>query len=157
LLSDFKATADMTNSPTPRTWFNLACIEALKLPKAIEHEAMAGAVGEGPATEYLAFRQMCASLVSVDAILADPLGSKLPVKPAECYAICTGLAARANDKTIARIGQYINRLATDGKGEFAALTIRDSIRRVPSIANTPDYVTLMCGPLGNLISGQAIS
>lgn len=156
LLSAFNPTADMTNSPTPRTWWNLASIEGWKLPRDIEHVAMAGAVGEGPATEYLAFRSLCASMVSVDAILADPMGTALPKTPSERYAVCTGLAARANDKTISRIGQYATRLASADMGEFAALTIRDAIRRVPAIANTADYVTLLCGPIGQLISGQAI-
>lgn len=157
LLSAFTPTADMTNSPSPRTWANLARIERWNLPREIQHEAMAGAVGEGAATEYLAFKKMVASMVSIDAILADPTGAKMPSNPSECYAVSTGLAARANDKTIARIGTYANRLANADKGEFAALIIRDSIRRVPAIANTKEYVQLMCGPLGSLISGQSIS
>lgn len=157
LLSAFTATADMTNSPTPRTWSNLSRIESLKLPAAIEVAAMAGSVGEGAAVEYLAFRKMCGTMVSVDAILANPQSAALPNKPAECYAVCTGLAARANDKTIARIGTYATRLAQNDQGEFAALTIRDCIKRVPALANTADYVTLMCGPVGQLISGQTIS
>lgn len=155
-LSDFKPTADLTNSPSPRTWFNLSRIEALKLPKHIEAIAMAGAVGEGDANEYLAFRSMVAHMVSVDAILVDPAGTPLPTKASERFAVCTGLAARANDKTIARIGVYANRLAAADAGEAAALIIRDSIRRCPAIANTADYVTLMCGPLGALVSGQTI-
>lgn len=157
LLSAFVPTADMTNSPSPRTWSHLAKIEALNLPREINHIAMAGSVGEGAATEYLAFKSLIASMVSVDAILADPAGSALPKNPSECYAVSTGLAARANDKTIQRIGTYANRLATANKGEFAALIVRDSIRRCPAIANTKEYVKLMCGPLGALISGQSAS
>lgn len=157
LLSAFSATADMTNSPTPRTWYNLSCVEALKLPQHIEHEAMCGSVGEGAAADYLAFRKMASALVSIDAILADPANAALPSKPGECYAIATGLAVRANEKNLSRIGAYATRLALDDKGEFAALTVRDCIRRVPALANTGDYVKLMCGPIGQLISGQSIT
>lgn len=156
LLSAFVASADMTNSPTPRTWYNLSKVEALKLPAAIEHVAMAGSVGEGAASEYLAFRKMAASLVSIDAILAAPDKAALPKKPSEAYAISTGLASRANDKTLGRIGVYLTRLAEDGQGEFSALAIRDCIRRTPALANTSTYVELMCGPIGQLISGQSI-
>lgn len=156
ILSDFKATADLTNSPSPRTWSHLAKIEALKLPNALEHEAMSGSVGEGPATEYLAFRKLCASMVSADAVLLDPMGVALPKNASERYAICTALAARADEKTISRIGQYANRLAQNQMGEFAALTIRDSMRRKPAIANTKDFVEIMCGPIGRLVSGQSI-
>lgn len=157
LLSAFVATADMTNSPSPRTWANAAKVEALKLPRDVEHAALSGSVGEGPATEYLAFRKLCSAMVSVDAILAAPKTAPLPKNASERYAICTGLAARANEKTLARIGQYAVRLADSDMGEFAALTIRDSIRRVPSLANLQDYVQLMCGPIGSLISGQTIA
>lgn len=157
LLSAFSASADMSNSPTPRTWYNLSRVEALRLPAHIEAQAMQGSVGEGAAMEYLAFRRTIAHMVSVDAILADPHNAKLPVKPAECYAVCTGLAARASDKNLSRIGTYATRLAQNDQGEFAALTVRDCIRRVPALANTQDYVKMMCGPIGQLISGQVIS
>lgn len=157
LLSQFNPTSDMTNSPSPRTWSHLAKLERLNLGREIEHTAFSGAVGEGAATEYLAFRAMCSTMVSIDAILADPTGSPLPVKPDQCYAIATGLAARANDKTISHIGTYSNRLAKNQQGEFAALIVRDCIRRVPALANTADYVRLMSGPLGALISGQSIN
>jgi len=156
-LSAFNPTADMTNSPSPRTWANLAKIEALGLPATIEHEAMSGSVGEGDATDYLTFRKMCAHMVSADAILTDPANAALPKTPGERYAISTALAARANEKTIARIGHYVTRMAQADMGEFAALCVRDSLRRVPGIANTADYVKLMCGPVGQLISGQTIT
>ena len=157
LLSQFNPTADMTNSPSPRTIFNLSRIEALGLPANIEAAAMAGATGEGYAVEYLAFKKMAASLVSVDAILAAPDKADLPKKPSEAYAVCTALAARANDKTLGRIGIYAERLARAGQGEFSALTVRDCLRRNPKLANTSEYVKMMCGPIGELISGQSVT
>ena len=156
LLSAFNPTADMTNSPTPRTWYNLSRVEGMKLPAHIEHEVMSGSVGEGPATEYLAFRKMAAALVSIDAILAAPDKAALPKKPAECYAVCIGLAMRANDKNISRIGTYLERLTHENMGEFAALTVRDSLHRTPTLANTSEFVKMMCGPIGQLISGQSV-
>src|SRR2546430_13324260 len=38
--------ADMVNCPVPRTWENAARILGCGLPKAVEREALAGAVGE---------------------------------------------------------------------------------------------------------------
>jgi hypothetical protein len=153
----FKPTADMTNSPTPRTWFNAARIESLKLPSSIEHEAMAGSVGEAEAGNYLAYRAIAASLVSIDTILVDPANAPLPTKPSEAFIVSMALAYRANAQIISRIGVYCTRLAQANMGEFAALTVRDSIRRTPSLANTSEYVKLMCGPVGQLISGQTMS
>ena len=153
---DYKPSADMENSASPRTWYKLSQIEALGLPTGIEHQAMAGSVGEKRATDYLSFRKMAKTLQSIDSILAAPDKARLPNNPGEAYAISTALAARANDKTISRIGTYITRLAEAEMGEFAALSIRDCLRRDTKLANSPDYVKIMCGPVGQLISGQAV-
>ncbi len=155
LLCDFKASADLTNSPVPRTWAHLAKLEALSLPPAIESEAMAGAVGEGAALEYLAFRSMANSLVNLDAILFDPDRAPIPSKSNELYATVVGLAGRANAGNFARIATYATRLAVEAdKGEFAVLLIRDAQRRDPKITYTDSFVRMASGPIGALISGR---
>jgi hypothetical protein len=155
LLSDFKPSADMSNSPMPRTWASLAKLEALSLPQQVELAAMAGAVGEGPAAEYIAFRRMYQSLTSVDAILLDPQGCKLPTAPNELYATCTALASKVTEQNLSRIGIYANRLMDAGRGEFAVLLMRDVIRRNPKLQYSDAYIRIACGPIGQLISGQA--
>ena len=155
LLCDFKATADLTNSPVPRTWHHLAKLEALNLPSEIEAQAMAGAVGEGASLEYLAFRSMAKSLVNLDAILLNPDKAVIPSKPSELYATCVGLASRANDQNFARISTYANRLYSEaGHGEFAVLLVRDAVVRDAKIQYTDSFVRLNSGPLGQLISGR---
>lgn len=154
LLSDFKPTADMSNSPMPRTWASLAKLEALSLPTQVETAAMSGAVGDGPATEYIAFRRMFQSLTSIDAILLDPAGCKLPTAPNELYATCTALASKANEQNISRIGIYANRLVDAQRGEFAVLLMRDCIRRNEKLQYSNSIIRLASGPLGQLISGM---
>lgn len=153
LLSKFEPSADLKNSPSPRTWAHLARLEALGLPRAVESVAFAGAVGEGAAAEYLAFRAMSKSLVTADQILIDPDGAPIPGKPSELYAVSVALAARLNETTLARGARYCERLTDAQKGEFAALTLRDAFYRNPAIRNTDAFVRLSCGPLGTLISG----
>lgn len=153
LLSKFEPSADLKNSPSPRTWSNLAKLESLSLPKAVESAAFAGAVGEGAAAEYLAFRAMAKSLVTVDQIFLDPDNAPIPGKPAELYAVSVALASKLNEKTLARGARYCERLTDAQKGEFAALTMRDAVRLDSSICNTDAFVRLSCGPLGTLISG----
>jgi hypothetical protein len=156
LLSAFQPTADLTNSPSPRTWSHLSKLEALNLPPAIESAVMAGSVGEGASLEYLAFRSMVKSLVNLDAILMNPDKAAIPTKPNELYAVSVGLAARANDTNFARIATYATRLYTEAdKGEFAVLLVRDAIRRDERIQYTDSFVRLNSGPLGQLISGRA--
>jgi len=155
LLCEFQATADLTNSPVPRTWAHLAKLEVLGLSPAVESEAFAGAVGQGAALEYLAFRQMANSLVNLDAILLNPDTAKIPTKASELYATAIGLAGRANVQTFPRIATYAARLATEAnKGEFAVLLIRDAIRKDEKIQYTDTFVRLQSGPIGALISGR---
>jgi hypothetical protein len=155
LLSAFTPTADLTNSPSPRTWEHLSQIEALNLPAPLESEFMAGAVGSGAATEYLAFRQMANSLVNLDAILLDPDKAKIPTNTSELYATAVGLAGRANRGNFARIATYATRLAVEAdRGEFAVLLVRDAQRRDPDVQYSDAYVRMQCGPIGKLISGR---
>ncbi len=156
LLSAFVPTADLTNSPMPRTWENLFKLEALKLPAALESKAFAGAVGAAAAGEYLAFRSMAKSMVNIDAILLNPDTVKIPMKPNELYATVVGLASRANDQTFSRIATYANRLFVEAqRGEYAALLVRDCSRRAPSVTYTEAFVRLNSGPLGQLVSGRS--
>ena len=154
LLSLFTATADMTNSPMPRTWSNLAKLETLQLPQQVELAAMSGAVGDGPAAEYLAFRRMFQSLTSVEAILLDPAGVTLPTAPNELFAVCTALASKATPENLSRIGTYARRLLDASRGEFSALLMRDCIRRNPKLQHTDAFIRIASGPVGQLLSGQ---
>ena len=154
LLCDFKPTADMSNSPNPRTWVNMIGWEPLNLPHQVELAAMSGAVGDGPAAEYIAFRRMYQSLTSIDAILLDPAGCKLPTQPNELYATCTALASKATDANLSRIGIYAQRLVDASRGEFAVLLMRDCIRRTPKLQYTDAFIRISSGPLGQLISGM---
>lgn len=154
LLSAFEPTADMTNSPVPRTWANAAkWLGRSDLPEAIRSKAIAGAVGEGAAVELGAFLRLYRELPSVDAILIDPETGTIPSEPATRYAVVTALAMRANPTTFGRIARYAERLTEAGAGEFAALLLLDSQRRDEEITQTPDFIRLAAGPLGQLISG----
>lgn len=153
LLSAFSASADLTQSPTPRTWSHVGKILALGLPAALQHEAIAGAVGEGAAVEFSAFLKLFAELPNIDAILLDPDAAKIPASPASLYAVSAALAMRANVQTFARIARFAERLMDAGKGEFSALLLRDAMRRDNGITQTAAFVKLTCGPLGQLVSG----
>lgn len=154
LLSKFEATADMTNSPMPRTWASLAKLEALSLPQQVELAAFSGSVGEGAATEYMAFRKMFQSLTSVDLILGDPKGCKLPTQPNELYATVTALASKATPENLSRIVTIATRLMDGGRGEFSALLMRDCVRRNEKLQYTDAFIRMASGPVGKLLSGQ---
>ena len=154
LLSAFTPSADLVNCPSPRTWSNLAKLDQLRLPAQVETVAFTGAVGEGAAIEYLAFRKMAGSLVTAEQIIADPDRAPLPNKPNELYAVSVALASKAKETTLKQIIRYAERLHGAQKGEFSALIMRDVVKRNMKLTHTTAYIDAACGPLGKLISGE---
>ena len=158
LLCAFTPSADLTNCPLPRTWAHVGKLLALGLPQAIQHAALAGAVGEGAAVEFSAFLRLYAELPNIDGILIDPDAGTIPTQPATLYAVATALGMRSTVQNFGRIARYAQRLVDAQHGEFAALLVRDCARREKGIMQTTAFVQLMSGPgLGELISGGAAS
>jgi hypothetical protein len=156
LLSAFVPSADLTNSPCPRTWAHAARLLRYKrLSASARHEALSGAVGEAAANQLLVYLRMYAELVNVDQILLNPATAPIPTSPSQLYAIVSALAYRATAGNFDRIGQYITRLM-DGHREFAALCVKDSVRRHPETTQTAAYVRLAVGDFGQLLSGSAL-
>lgn len=154
LLHAFSASADLTNSPSPRTWHSVAKLMKIGLPKELEYPAFAGAVGEGAATELVAFLRVFRELPNIDAILLNPDSQEVPSQPSVLYATSASLASRANETNFGRVARYCERMLDAGFGEFGAMLIRDAQRITPAITNSPAFVTAMCGSLGKLISGN---
>lgn len=153
LLSKFEKNQDMVNSPCPRTWYNAARIEALGLPSAVETIAMGGAVGAGAAAEYLAFRTMASALQSIDDIIKAPMSAKIPTEVDQRYAICVGLACKANKSNFGAIVKYVQRLYSAGYGDFAVLTVRDAVTHDRILASTKAFEEIYSGELGKMIQG----
>lgn len=133
LLSDFKPTKALTNSPSPRGWASVGnWLEA----GVKDLEVFSGAVGEGAATEFYAFLDLYQQLPSLDAILLDPTGSPVPDKPAGLFAVSAGLARKATAANLERANRYMERLPT----EFNVSFMRDAVRLNKSVTNCPAFV-----------------
>lgn len=152
LLCAFIASNDLVNSPVPRTWSHAAKILKLGLPSGVQHAALAGAIGEAATTELLAFLRLYAQLPSIDQILLTPDAAPIPDSPSALYAVTAALAHRATQGNFDRIAKYCQRLMS-AHGEFAALCVRDCVRRQPDVTQTTAYVRLAVGEFGQLISG----
>lgn len=129
LSTDDAPSADIVNCPSPRTWSNLSDIERLNLPQHIAIQAYGGAVGKGASTEYVAFCNELANMVSLDAILDNPTTAELPQKPPQCYATATGLASRTNYRNFGTVMTYCDRWYNAGRSEFVSLYFQDTITR----------------------------
>ncbi len=153
LLSDFKPTADLSNSPSPRTWSAVSRLLALDLPKDVQLPAIQGAVGEGAAVEFVAFLRIWQQMASPDAVLAAPDTAPIPDEPSAMYALATALAMRVQAASMGRLLRYLERLVSAAKGEFAAVSLQTALARDTKLANTPAYIKAMSGPLGKLLIG----
>ncbi|MGE0444496.1 MAG: ATP-binding protein [Vicinamibacterales bacterium] len=152
LLSKFTPTADLTNSPMPRTWANASKVMGLTLAPETRRQMLCGAVGEGATVELLAYLQVYDELPDLDDLIANPTAFRnVPKKPATLYAVVTGLASKATTDTLSSILTYAERMLDKGHGEFAALLLRDIVRRDAALMSQPAFMAVMRGPLGRLI------
>ena len=155
LLCKPNPTADMVNSPCSRTWVSAGQQMSLELPARIEYVSVAGAVGEGAGVEFCAYKKMRRELPSLDTILMNPQNAVIPTEPSVRWAVCTGLAAKATEDNFPALHTYARKLHNNALGPYAALMIRDALRRVPVIRSTREFQRLSTGPIGDLIVGAA--
>jgi hypothetical protein len=154
LLCKFEASADMGNSPIPRTWANASKLLQLGLSSSVLSSALAGAVGAGAAIELQAFLQMYATLPNIDAILLNPDQYQIPDEPSVLYALASALAHKSNPANFDRVAQFAQRLTDATHAEFAVLLVRDALQRDIKIAQTQAFVKLAVSELGQMISGN---
>lgn len=153
LLTKFEPSADMANSPCPRTWAHAAKLVKLKLPKEVELAAFSGAVGEGAAGEFVAFLRVFRDMPNPDVVLMNPDSSPIPKELNALYALTVALAARATPENFGAVTRYAIRLMENQKGEFGTLLVLDSCKRDPKLNHSPEITKLATGELGKLMLG----
>lgn len=136
LLHDFQPSADITNSPCPRTVANVGALMDLGLSPELEYEAYAGAAGEGFAAELLGFLRIFRKLPNPDSVLLNPEQADVPTDAATLYALCGALARKASENTMDRLVRYTLRLPA----EFQVLLIRDSMHNDGQVVNTRAFI-----------------
>lgn len=140
LLHAFDPKKNAKAFPSPRSWEFVSTILAAKPSNNTIRALITGAVGEGAATEYLAFLTACDQLPSVEEVLASPDTIELPDDPAVVYALCESVAREASDDVIPQIAVLAARLPI----EFSVLLMRDSAATSPSIVETPSFANWAC-------------
>jgi hypothetical protein len=133
LLNDFKATRELKNSPCPRT------VEAVGkwVASGIEdYQIIAGAAGEGFATEFTAFLKIWRSIPDLEAIIANPHTAHVPTgDPSLTVAVACALAHKATVANFGNIITYLERLPK----EYEVLAARDATGRDPSLSASAAY------------------
>jgi hypothetical protein len=134
LLHEFKPELDI--NPTPRAWVEGVSPILDVVPEGAEFECIKGAVGEGPAAEFMGYLKVFRKLPNVDNIILNPDSAAVPKDPATLYALSGSLASRATDATFDRICQYTERMPP----EFSVLTVLYATRKNKELADTQAFV-----------------
>lgn len=121
---------------TPRSWAEGVSAALGVIDPALEFPVFCGDVGEGPASEFLAFLKIYRKLPSPDAILLNPKKADVPTDPATLYALCGAMAHRTTPDNFVRVMEYIKRLPP----EFGVLYVRDAIARNEDITRTKEFI-----------------
>jgi len=150
LFHRFEPTADITNSPCPRTWAAASRLADTGLKGSALHAAVAGAVGDGAATELIGFLHAYGELPSYDEIAAAPDTARIPVGVSSLYAVAAMVADNTTNATLKTAFTYALRLPE----EFGVLLIRDIVRANKNVIKRPEFLAFLKTELGKLISGR---
>lgn len=140
-LSDFLPSADLTNTPTPRTWQHASQILQLDLPQSIKERALIGAVGEHAANELLAFERLKDIMPDLRQILSGQLDlERCCAYPLSVlYAICTALVVRSEPEHVNNVMRYAEALS-DVNCDMTTVLIKDLIaKHGDHVKNTSVY------------------
>ncbi len=121
---------------TPRAWVEGVSARLGVIPSSLELPVFSGDVGEGPASELLAFLKIFRNLPNPDQVLMNPTKAEVPRDAATKYAICGALVARATEVNFGRALTYVKRL----DAEFSVLFIKDAIAKCEDIQQTREYI-----------------
>lgn len=126
---------------TPRSWEFASRIldKAFAAGKTLTDcfNMIAGAIGEPMATEFVAYCDIYLELQDLDQIIANPKSFRPTKDPNKLYAICTGLAARANKSTFGSIVEVLEKVPA----EYSLWTVDDCLsRNKAEIAKHPAYL-----------------
>ena len=132
LLTNYDSRQDI--NATPRSW-----VEGVSASLGVtqnEFEVFSGDVGEGPASEFMAFLKIFRTLPNPDAVLLNPAKSEVPSDPATLYALTGALVSRTTAANFDRAMTYIKRLPP----EFSVLYVKDAMLRCPDITTTKAFI-----------------
>lgn len=145
LLANFDPQQDI--NATPRAWSEGVSATLGAIPSELEFESFKGDVGEGAASEFIAFVKIARELPSVDKVLLNPTKESVPKDGSARYAITGALAHVTTGANFSRAMKYIERLPA----EFSVLFVRDVTARDPDICNTKTFIEWASGPGAELV------
>ena len=140
MLYNFKATHTDLTFACPRTW-HMASDMLPHFDYATDpyltKASLSGALGQGPATEFLMFKDLMKTLVSIQQIIADPMGTALPTQNGHCYAMAGAISSSLNAANVGPLCAYLGRMGI----EYQVTAFRSAVARDMSLMKTPEVRT----------------
>jgi MoxR-like ATPase len=137
LLFKFDPKLDSKAFPTPRSWVRTEKFVNADVPDPVKVELIKGTVGDGPGTEYWAFRKLIDQLPTLEEIRLNPSKTKVPGHDqlSARYAITTLMGANASESSFEAFLEYGERMDK----EFQAVFVRDALAREPKLRTAKVY------------------
>jgi hypothetical protein len=99
---------------TPRTWFAAVDLwQDNRLDNSIKEAAIIGAVGEGPAMDFLAYVDVWQNLPSIDKILKDPDRYPVPEELSIKYATAMCVSEKMTLANVDKLHVYLKRFTAE--------------------------------------------
>jgi hypothetical protein len=118
--------------PSPRTWEMVS----RKLPHMDNmFYGVASLVGDGPAGEYLAHRNIHKELPDIDDLIKNPSTTRVPTDPSALYAIAGALASRVDQTNFNAIMRYNRRMPR----EYQVVLVRDCLAKNRQLLNEQSF------------------
>jgi len=133
LLHDFDA--QRPKNPTPRSWVKGVSEILDKVMPEAEFDCFKGAIGEGPAAEFVGFRKIERALPDIDHLLMNPETVKVPEDSATLYAISGAIAHHVTNASFGKAITFANRMPQ----EFGALMVSYACRKDEALASTQAF------------------
>lgn len=123
-------------NPTPRAWAEGVGKALGVVPPEAEFETFRGDVGEGAASEFVAFLRVYRNLPDPDKVLANPDSYEPPKDDASVlYALCGAIAYRANGENAVNVMKLARKLPA----EFQVLLLKDAATRNYEFASSKPF------------------
>ena len=118
----------------PRTWeFANRILQVTEDNPRDRLPALAGALGEGVAREFLTYLRIYDDLPKPAQIVSDPSGVKMPVEPSILFALTGTVSHNANDENWDKLMTFIKRMPD----EFQVVTVKDTLKRNKKLVSNP--------------------
>ncbi len=147
---DFRPDHNDRTFACPRTWEFLNRTIKGKTFKIIEKEhgqkefemqrklpLYGGTIGTGMAAEFVNYCRVWGELPPIQAILADPLGMKVPTDNTICWATIGSMCEYVSEENFGDLATYSDRMAMN----FRVLFYRMALRSYPTLRNHPEFTS----------------